>query len=233
MMMKKMAGWLILTCLVLAPSRGICQGPEAAVWENDIRKFEHLDSTETYSKDAILFTGSSSIRLWDSLAKDMAPYPVIKRGYGGAKLSDYLVYAKRIIYPHDCRAIVIFIANDITGVPADKTPPEVGEMARSLLGIIRAKYPDIPVFWIEITPNSSRWKAWPEIQEANLEIEKACHADRHAFFIHTAWAFLNEKESPKDELFRPDHLHLNAEGYKVWTGIIREELDLRLKAEGL
>jgi lysophospholipase L1-like esterase len=230
MILKNLTSWFLRACLILVPSAGICQQPGVAFWENDIRKFEHLDSTENYSNDAVLFTGSSSIRLWDSLAKDMAPYEVIRRGYGGAKLSDYLVYAKRIIYSHPGKAIVIFIANDITGMPGDKTPGQVGEMARQLLAVIREKFPSEPVFWIEITPTSSRWKAWPEIQKANLEIEKACHGDAYASFIHTAWAFFNDQELPRDELFREDKLHLNPEGYKVWTGIIKKELDVRLKA---
>ena len=55
----------------------------------------------------------------------MAPYPVIQRGYGGARLSDFAVYADRIISPHPCRAIVLFVANDITGSKSDKSPREV------------------------------------------------------------------------------------------------------------
>ncbi len=227
MTLKKKESWVLWAWLLLASTNGICQQANT-FWENDIRKFEHLDSTEKYAPDAILFTGSSSIRLWDSLAADMAPYHVIQRGYGGARLSDYLLYARRIIFPHPGKAIVIFIANDITGDKSDKTPVEVGEMARQLLRIIREKFPDEPVFWIEITPTSSRWKVWPLIQQANKEIEKECREDGHATFISTASAFLNQSGLPKDELFRSDKLHLNAEGYKVWTGIIKKELDLRL-----
>ena len=48
------------------------------------------------------------------LEKDMAPYSVIQRGFGGSKLSDFAVYADRIFAPHPCKAIVLFVANDIT-----------------------------------------------------------------------------------------------------------------------
>jgi lysophospholipase L1-like esterase len=44
------------------------------------------------------------------------------------------------------------------------------------------------------------------------------------YFIRTDYAFLNEKGEPRAELFRPDKLHLNTEGYKVWTEIIKKEL---------
>ena len=117
--------FLLISC---SPLRLYQQLPEVKTWENDIRKFEQLDSIKTYPENALLFAGSSSILLWSTLAQDMAPYPVIQRGYGGAKLSDFVVYAKRIIYPHLCRAIVIFIANDITGGEKDKKPEEVAKL---------------------------------------------------------------------------------------------------------
>ena len=37
-------------------------------------------------------------------------------------LSDFAVYAERILYPHKHSAIVIFIANDITGSENDNPP---------------------------------------------------------------------------------------------------------------
>ena len=106
---------ILLFFIACSPVKKYQDLPEVKAWENDIHKFEQLDKSEKYSEDAILFAGSSSIRLWTTLETDMAPYPVIQRGYGGAKLSDFAVYADRIFAPHPCRAIVIFIANDITG----------------------------------------------------------------------------------------------------------------------
>lgn len=57
-------------------------------WEYDISVFDQLNETEEYPDDAILFAGRSSIRLWDNIEKDMAPYTVIQRGYGGAAYAD-------------------------------------------------------------------------------------------------------------------------------------------------
>jgi hypothetical protein len=212
---------LLLSCSPLGKYRNL---PEVTSWENDIKKFEQLDKSEKYPADAVLFAGSSSIRLWSSLEKDMAPYHIIQRGYGGAKLSDFAVYAGRIFDPHPCKAIVIFIANDITGSAQDKTPEEVASLFKNVLGTIRRVHPETPVFWIEITPTPSRWNVWPEIQEANSLIKKICDKKKNTYFIKTDFAFLNEKGLPKDELFRNDKLHLTEKGYAVWTEIIKKEL---------
>jgi hypothetical protein len=230
--MKKIRQISLVTLLLLAacsPLKNYSDLPEVKIWEPEIVKFENLDKTEKYPSDAVMFAGSSSIRLWSSLAQDMAPYNVIQRGYGGAKLSDYTVYADRIFSLHPCQALVIFIANDIMGTKQDKTPEEVKKLFLNLLKTFRKSHPSSPVFWIEITPSSSRWKVWPQITKANDLIRKACENHRNTYFIKTSFAFLNEKGLPKDELFRDDKLHLNADGYKVWTGIIKVELNKVLK----
>ena len=218
-----------LAILACSPVRKYQSLPEVKAWENDIKNFEQLDKSITYSDKSVLFAGSSSIRLWSSLERDMAPYPVIQRGFGGSKLSDLVVYASRIIDPHPGRAIVIFVANDITGSKEDKSPGEVASLFRSVLKTIRKTHPDTPVFWIEITPTPSRWKVWPAIQKANGLIRNICINQKNTYFINTDFAFLNEKGVPKDDLFREDRLHLTEKGYAVWTEIIKKELDKSVK----
>ncbi len=213
---------LLISC---SPIKKYQSLPEVQAWENDIRKFEQLDSTETYSDDAIIFAGSSSIRLWTSLEKDMAPYPVIQRGYGGARLSDYAVYADRIFDPHPCKAVVIFIANDVTGSKEDKSSEEIARLFRFMLSTIRKKHPDTPVFWIAVTPTGSRWAVWPQIQKANETIKNICSKEKNTYFITTDYAFLDDKGLPDDELFVSDKLHLSKKGYAVWSEIIKKEIN--------
>jgi hypothetical protein len=202
--------FILLSCSPIIKYQNL---PEVKFWEKDIQKFEQLDKSEKYPENAILFAGSSSIRFWTSLGKDMTPYQVIQRGYGGAKLTDFVVYAGRIFNPHQCKAIVLFIANDITGSDKDKTPSEVAVLFRNVLKTIRKVHPTTPVFWIAITLTESRWKVWPEIQKANALIKEICNKERNTYFINTDYAFLNEKGLPKDELFRDDKLHPSEKGY--------------------
>jgi glycerophosphoryl diester phosphodiesterase len=224
-MMKSLILLISLLAISCSPVKKYESLPEVQAWEDEIQKFEELDKSEIYSDDAIIFTGSSSIRLWSTLEADMAPYPVIQRGFGGSKLSDFAVYGDRIISPHKCKAIVIFIANDISGRETDKSPETVASLFRTSLRVIRKSHPGTPVFWIAITPTSSRWTVWPQIQKANNLIKNICEKEKNAYFIPTDYAFLNEKGLPKDELFVSDKLHLSQKGYEVWTGIIKKEIN--------
>lgn len=194
-------------------------------WEADIREFEHLDSTTRYPDDAILFMGSSSIRLWSTLQEDMKPYHTIQRGFGGSKISDLAWYTPRIVYPHKAQAIVIFIANDITGSGNDKTPQEIAGLFKNIVKTIRKKLPDVPVFYISVTPTESRWKVWPRIRQGNELVKEQCTKLEDVYFIETTPYFLNGEGKPKSDLFRADKLHLNEKGYEVWSGVIKKELD--------
>ena len=56
----------------------------ASVFEKEILNLEKLDSIKQATKEDLLFIGSSSVRLWNEIERDMSPYNSIKRGYGGA-----------------------------------------------------------------------------------------------------------------------------------------------------
>lgn len=224
-MLRSLLALTLVLTVSCSPVKKYESLPEVKAWEDEIQEFEKLDSTEDYPSDAILFTGSSSIRLWNTLKKDMSPYNVIQRGFGGSKLSDFVVYAERIVAPHPCSAIVIFIANDITGSENDKTPKEVAKLFRQSLKIIRNSHPGTPVFWIEVTPTPSRWKAWPKIREANELIRQICENQDNTYFISTSSDFIGNDGLPLGAYFVEDKLHLNPDGFKLWTGIIKKEIN--------
>jgi hypothetical protein len=198
-------------------------------WEKDILKFEQQDKRENDPANAILFAGSSSIRLWSTLKEDVAPYPVIQRGFGGSKFSDMAVYAKRIIYPHQFKALVIFEANDITGSKTDKTPAEVVKLFRNIVKTVRKKYADQPIFLFEITPTKSRWAVWPTVKQTNQMLKETCSKLHNTYFIETASAYLNKDGVPRNELFIKDMLHQNHEGYIIWGDLAKKKLDEVLK----
>ena len=226
--------FLLSLVITIAPQK--IDDPDFAKWENEIANLEKAYQTEPYDENAILFVGSSSIRLWDTISVDMAPWPTIRRGYGGAKLTDTIHFAPRLIGPRlglgnpkRCKAIVVFVANDIAGnQKTDAAPAEVGLRFARLHHWIRQNDPTIPVFWIEVTPTNKRWNVWPEIQAATLRIRAVLDPDPYGYFIPTAGAYLGNDGRPKRDLFIEDQLHLNRDGYQIWSSIIKTHLHQRL-----
>ena len=194
-------------------------------WGQDIETLEQRDVVQRDPEEAILFIGSSSIRRWDTIEIDMAPYQVVQRGYGGAKYSDLAVFAKRLIHPHEYNALVVFVANDVQGKSDDHSPQQVEECARYIVEVSRKHQPQAPVFFIEITPTRKRFSAWPLIRKANARLQQLALSIPDVYFIATADHFLDPSGNPRDELFVDDQLHLNSNGYKKWSTLIRRELD--------
>ena len=228
--MKKV---FLITLLLISCSPVKKYQATAAKWEKDIIKLENLDKSENYSENAILFIGSSSIRGWRTMKKDMFPYETINRGYGGAHYTDIIHFTKRLVNNHNPKAILIFVANDIKGnnksdiysknLP-DRKPKEVKRLFKLVIHQIRSIHEEIPIFAIETTPTRSRWIAWPEISLANDLIMKYCDSKENLFYVSTRDYFIAKNGLPTEEFFIKDKLHLNKKGYKLWAEIIKNSL---------
>jgi lysophospholipase L1-like esterase len=218
------AGWRLLEEATKAAS------DDPLVWEDAIAAFEAEDRESPPPKGAFLSVGSSSIRLWSSLAEDMAPLPVIRRGFGGARMHDVLHYADRIILPYgDTRAVVVFVGTNDVNV-ADSPEEAIAAVAvirdgfTALVDRIHAARPTLPVFWIDITPSRFSWDKIAAVDAANAAVAEICAARPHVHCIATREAFLDGNGEPNEDLFRFDGLHLNGDGYARWTEIIKPRL---------
>ncbi len=197
--------------------------PDPTVWEPEIGAFESADQERPPPDGAILFVGSSSIRFWDDLDRAMAPLTVFRRGFGGARLSDLVHHANRIILPYSPRAIVIHAGgNELNDVPGNtlRTPPEAFEDFRALIALIRGKWPTLPIYYLELRPSRQ-----PGPREPFLELVRAeCEADADLHYLAASEPLSRSDGSADPALLAWDRTHLNAEGYARWAPPIRERL---------
>ena len=196
---------------------------DPTVWEPEIAAFERSDRESPPPGNAILFVGSSSIRFWDQLAEDMAPLIVIRRGFGGAKLSDLVYFADRIIIPYAPRAIVLHAGgNELTDVPGNRrlTPEEALADFRTLVTRIRAKLPAVPIYYLALRPSRL-----PGARDLLLRlIREDCEARPRLHYIDAGAGLALADGSPDPQLIRWDRIHLNREGYVAWAPPLRERL---------
>lgn len=203
--------------------------PEVSRWEDEVAALEALDHAGLDPDQAILFVGSSSIRLWETIAADMDPWPVVRRGYGGARYRDLCHFAARLVADHAPRAIVLFVANDITNPTSSPSAERVMIDVRATQAAIRDTHPGVPIFFVAVTPTESRWAAWRNIQEFNAALEALAAAEPDTFFIPTADRFLDPSTGrPDPRLFRDDKLHLSGAGYRIWSEAIAAGLEAAL-----
>lgn len=196
----------------------------AEFWESEIEAFEAADAERFPDPGQILFTGSSSIRLWSTLEEDMAPLRVLNRGFGGAHMAHVVHYADRVIEPYAARALVVYVGDNDIG--SGKTPETVEADFRELIRRVRTKQPTIPIYFLTIKASRLRWNLWPEMEEANQRIAAMGREDPLIRVIDVSTPMIERGGGgePPAELFRFDGLHLSPEGYALWTEVIRPRL---------
>jgi hypothetical protein len=146
-----------------------------AKWEAEIKAFEAADKTNPPPPNAVLFVGSSTIRLWKTLAQDFSEFKVINRGFGGSQIEDSTAFTSRIVIPYRPETIVLYAGdNDIAG---GKSPEEVIADFKGFVQRVRAALPRTRVIFLSIKPSPSRWHLADKIRTANQGIEGFCQQD--------------------------------------------------------
>jgi lysophospholipase L1-like esterase len=184
----------------------------------EILAFETSDRTNPPPRGAILFVGSSSIRLWKTLAQDFPGHRVVNRGFGGSQIIDSVRYADRIVFPYKPKQIVMYAGgNDIN---AKKTPEQVFADYKAFVKKVHAELPRVQIAYISIAPNPARWAQVEQVRQANQMIADFTKTDRRLTYIDTFTRMLGPDGQPLPDIYVSDRLHMNAKGYELWKGIV-------------
>ena len=192
---------------------------DPAKYEKEIAAFEQADREHPPEKGGIVFTGSSTIRKWKTLAESYPGFRVVNRGFGGSQMEDSVYFAERILVSHEPAVIVIFAgSNDIN---AGKSPDVVVENFKAFVAKVHTLLPKTEIRYIEITSSPSRWAQRDKVIEANKQIRAFCEATPGVKFIPVREKCFGSNGEPREELFEADRLHPNADGYKILADAIR------------
>lgn len=187
-------------------------------WRAEIAAFARADVAHPSPTGAVVFVGSSSIRLWTTLAQDFPGVVTINRGFGGSELADSVYYADRIVLPYHPRVVVVYAGdNDIW---AGKTPQTVLEDFRAFRSKVHAALPQTKIIFLAVKECPSRAKVRAAVRETNRLIAADCAASPDCEFLDTDTPLLAPDGSFRPELYRADQLHLSAAGYAIWTRLL-------------
>lgn len=206
---------LFFSCAVGFNTQGAVPDPER--FSSEIGTFIQWDKKNSYPQHAILFVGSSSIRLWN-IALSFPNLQVINRGFGGSQISDVNYYYEDVVKKYKPEKI-IFYAGD-NDVAAGKSADQVLKDYKIFIEKVEHDFPKTQVFYLPIKPSLSHWELWSEMSAANAKIKKFIETDTNLFYVDTASPMLNQKLEPNPDLFIGDGLHLNDQGYQLWKEIL-------------
>jgi len=222
---KRIFLFLVLLCVFMAALTGQearVPDPDPSRFHEEIDAFVQWDKKNSWPDEAMLFVGSSSIRLWKT-REAFPEYKLINRGFGGAHISDVLYYYDKVVQPYKPDIIVFYCGdNDIA---SGKTIERVYDDFLSFLTRAFNEISEVKVVYIPIKPSGSRWSMWPEMNKVNNKIKLLSKKEKNLIYVDTATPLLDASGKPDDHLFLEDRLHLNELGYKEWNQVLHPVLE--------
>ena len=194
--------------------------PDPQRVERAVRAFEIADAGKPANDGGVVCVGSSSIAGWRETArKDFAPLPVVTRGIGGGTMNDALHYVDRMVLRHHPHSVVLYAGeNELAdGV----SPVQVRDTFQAFAAAVHAKLPGTRIFVISIKPSPARAALWPKMAQTNRLLREVCATDPRLEYVSVVEGMLGADGKPRPELFRADHLHMNARGYAAWRDAVR------------
>lgn len=176
-------------------------------------------------KGGIVFTGSSSIRLWKTLKEDFPGLPVLNRGFGGSVSNDLNVYFDTLITRHEPKVVVTYTgSNDIN---AKLTVQETFADYTKFLDSVHAKFPKTRVIITSVKIGEKRIAQIPQVLALNEKLQAWVSGKDWVRYIDCTSYLADESGKPIRKYYVKDLLHLSPEGYAMWTQtldpVLREE----------
>lgn len=188
-------------------------------------RFDAEDAASAPPLHPVVFTGSSSVRLWETLAADFPGVPVLNRGFGGSHVRDATWHLERVALRYRPRQVLIYAGDN--DIHAGRTPRQVLADVRSFATALREALPGVRIGYLAIKPSPARLGRLDRQRRANALVRDWAATQDDVDFIDVATPLLDADGRPRAELFLADRLHLNADGYTLWRGIVAPYLATR------
>ena len=208
------AGLGIATLVLLEAGRRGAPGVSAVVWTPAVLRFRRQDRSHPWPEDAVALFGSSTFRRWSDASDDLSPFPVVNRGFGGARMSDLRFFAHGIFGGQQPGCVVIYVANDISGSAWDVTPVRSARLLADTIARLRADHPSVPIIYMPTNPTPRRWHVWDRIAAAGDQCIRVCEEQDGVRTLDLRHLFLTEG-TVNHLLFGPDNLHPNRDAYRL------------------
>jgi len=187
---------------------------------DELCKAEYHFSPE---KKMVVFTGSSSIRMWKDVADYFPEYNVVNNGFGGSHFSDLLFYYDNLITRQ--KPDVLFIYEGDNDIADGKKPSKVLKEAKLLVGKIQQDQHNTRVILISPKPSIARWNLKKDYIKLNRKLGRYCKKNDNLYFADVWNVMLDKNKMVYQDIFIQDGLHMNKKGYDLWSKVLSEYLE--------
>ncbi|SDZ01769.1 MULTISPECIES: GDSL-type esterase/lipase family protein [Rhodonellum] len=191
-------------------------------FQEEVASLVEKHQESDWQKGGIVFTGSSSIRMWKELDKHFPEAKIINTGFGGSETEDLLRYLEELVLEFEPEKIFIYEGDN--DVNAGKSTSEIMGDFESLTTKILEKLPNANLYLIGAKPSPSRWHLKNQYLAFNTALKNYAESNPAFTFIDTWTVMLDQNGDPKAELFIKDNLHMNEKGYEIWQRVFEPHI---------
>lgn len=171
------------------------------------------------SRESIVFTGSSSIRLWKNLKESFPEHQILNTGFGGSQAVDLLYHLEPLVLRFKPKKVFIYEGdNDIW---SKKKSKEIITTTEKIIEEIIKKNANTNIVLVAAKPSLSRWKLRRKYQRLNREFQKLSENNPRLSYVDV-WSPMLDGRKPKTDIFIEDGLHMNQKGYDIWYQTLKD-----------
>ena len=208
---------VLLVLLYLCIQPGL-QAQDPLRFEEEVRLMKKkVDSLWDRSRPSLVFTGSSSIRMWEDLQGCFPEKQILNTGFGGSQASDLLFYLQPLVLEY--RPAQVFIYEGDNDLAEGKRPGQVLKTLEEIKEKIHQTLPGTPIVLISAKPSISRWKFRRKYRRFNRRLLRRTQRDADLLFADV-WNPMIKDHRLNESLFIADGLHMNASGYDIWERVL-------------
>ena len=180
---------------------------------------EQVTSKWDSDQPTIVFTGSSSVRLWKNLQERFPDKQILNTGFGGSQSSDLEIYLNELILNYNPKQVFIYEGdNDIS---SKKRPRAIVGTIHDIIKELLRKKPELEIVLISPKPSISRWHLKRRYMRLNKRLNKLASEIKNVRFADV-WSVMTIKRKLKAHLFIEDGLHMNPQGYELWYNVLKD-----------
>tara|TARA_R110001583_G_scaffold25831_6_gene93494 strand:+ start:3698 stop:4348 length:651 start_codon:yes stop_codon:yes gene_type:complete len=196
---------------------------DSVPFENEVALIQKkYDTLWNPSNETVLFTGSSSIRIWKDLQDRFPEHQIVNTGFGGSQAKDLLAYTDELITRFNPYKIFIYEGdNDIASGTKIRA---IMKTMTQIINKIKVNNPKTQIIIISTKPSLSRWFLKRNYKRLNRKFKKLCKKDEQLRYADIWNPMLNSKKLIPD-LFIEDGLHMNPKGYEIWYSTLKPFVD--------
>ena len=199
-------------------------------YQRDITNYQKENKRLKDLSCDVLFLGSSSINLWDTIYEDFAPLKLIRRSYGGATLRDMIYNYNTIAKGYTPKSILLYVENDLGNHKEGVNAVKCFDLFRIFIDKLKKDYPNTPLIVVSLKPSQHKADQLKDQLLVNALLEENATAQGYTY-VDITKVMYDEAGNLRTDIFKADNLHMNAAGYKLWTAILKPLLIKKVRGE--